>query len=124
MVCISGLNSRDVQASSLIRIVPGASASRAARVDLPAAALPQIMCSVDFAGKLFGALAQAVERQPAGTRDIERQQAAGDGCVLEEMEHLGLVGKVGVEQQGGDHAEAGQRQASEAHAIANDHQYG
>ena len=70
------------------------------------------------------ARAHGVERQPARTADIERQQAAGDRGVLEEVEHLRVIVEVGVKEKCRDHAEAGQRQAGEPRPPAGDQQDG
>ena len=58
--------------------------------------------------------ADAVDREPPGAEGHQHQQAAGDGEVLLEVEHLVAVGEVGVEQHRCDDAEYRQGQCGTA----------
>jgi len=58
--------------------------------------------------------------QGPGPRGLhgKQEQSPGHGDVLEEHDELCLVGQVGMEQGGGDHAEPGQQQGHQAGPVA------
>src|ERR1700685_2145448 len=61
-----------------------------------------------------GAAEALIEAEGTGTMDDQEQEGAGDGDVLPEHDHLGLVGEVGMEDQRRDQGEAGQQEGRDA----------
>ncbi len=66
-------------------------------------------------------LTHRVDGVAAGAECEQHQQAAGDGEVLLEVQHLVAIGKIDVKEQGRDHAEDRERECGEARLPA-DHQ--